>query len=489
MPSPIIDANQDSNQFKLDVQDALEHVIAIGSSIQHDFARYGDWRIRRQPTLMWQHVYGTSSSNGGIMDEEEEEETDHPPSRRQRQQRRQQQLHAEDVRIYGSNGIPREPWPQVQHRKRQGIDNDEQWQIEHGDNIDLVTFSIEKLSQMPAMSEDDNVVNGRNRSFVEREGKESSMDQNRNGTVGEGKEGRATDGANLTSNQLSRDLLLRCWERAVHAMACTPLAPTTTITKKTNVPTLDRVQANSRVSHAAENNTSNNIDQSTDYSSSTARKKCKEWKCELPSREDVPTTTSAQQQQQSQTHHCPDCHLEYDTIEQLQSHYYGNDAYQQLGCCWNVIRTKQRSLIDQILQRHIQLQMDQFIEIVLSQASQNCINTNRTIPFGRRNGNCNNNSRKRQRLLNWYDILQFTKTTIGSSIPMRLPMNSMEDTQETVDHHQQQQQHNSTAITDLNHPILETLQVQHDKYPLVLNQSIVQAVERRLLDRYANVPY
>ena len=62
--------------------------------------------------------------------------------------------------------------------------------------------------------------------------------------------------------------------------------------------------------------------------------------------------------------------------------------------------------------------------------------------------------------------------------------------QTSLDNSQPTERNATGSVThSAGHPVLETLETDRNKSPIVLNQSIIDAVKMRLVDRYADVPF
>lgn len=441
------------------------------------------------------------------------------------------QVHAEDVRLYGTSaahqhsmrsqrfdGLAQYPWPSIEYEKIPATGNnyirppqlktdDTQWNLEHGDIIHPLAFSKAKLSGVPLEDEDRAFVDGNNM-FV-------------------GKTETAVEDA-----QVPRALLLRCWERAVHAASNTscvpvgggggggdqafrllqrqqaaqvqstreearrrsdvettqgqkesqehheqsvqepvssrtrdrptqigtgvsdqplelevePVGTATATAKSVNpvrmLPTKGTSQ-NQEEKKQALHSYIQNIqgvaggprfgETAQDYSRTAALKKCQEWGIKLPKWKFV----------------CQNCKLRYETQEELDTHFHGSGNQQ--GCCWSVIHKKQREELDSVMQENVKCHTEAILELVMSKAKD------KNPPQG--SGN------KRARLINWYDVLQYAQS-------------------------EYQQAKRVKGSPKCDHPVLETTEIKASPHrsPLVLNQMVLDALRRRLVDRYADVP-
>jgi hypothetical protein len=139
--------------------------------------------------------------------------------------------------------------------------------------------------------------------------------------------------------------------------------------------------------------------------------------------------------------------LKFETQEKLDPHFYG--IGNQQGCCWRVIHKKQREKLDAVLQESIKCHTQDILELVMSKAKD------KSPPKGA----------KRARLINWYDILQYMETEYRQAKRIK-------------------------GSPKRDHPVLETMEIIHspNRSPVVLNKMVLDALRRRLIDRYADVP-
>ena len=105
----------------------------------------------------------------------------------------------EDFRIYGEVGVGKEgfakpPWPKQRKNSRFLNNSDKNWETEHGDSIHPLAFAATRLSENPISNS-------------------AAQEKSWNG----GNLNVSTTDTSLEEDEVPRALLLRCWERAVHA--------------------------------------------------------------------------------------------------------------------------------------------------------------------------------------------------------------------------------------------------------------------------------
>jgi hypothetical protein len=344
---------------------------------------------------------------------------------------------AEDMRIYGEVVKKRgysdtdraaSAWPAIPSGVGPNANNNyyldnKLWNIEHGDTINPLAFSKARLS--------DTLPTEKDRDFID--GENLLID---------------TTDVGLTDNQVPRALLLRCWERAVHAASCTMHAPkigNTEIANKDLTTENDwRKQAKSSLA--------------TLSSQRLPTKTCSRYTAEQQETAQSSKATKAKMTYLGFTNThcddnvCPRCSATFDNHLQLQKHFYGGDNVR--GCCWGLINEKQLSLIDNVLQRHIITQAELIVSSIVSEAKE-------------RVHQCKEDGKSKEllRLFNWHDILKFMESDLQSSKCVPTDADPIEG----------------------NHPIIECLETKEGESPMVFNPGILEAVRRRLIDRYADV--
>jgi hypothetical protein len=529
----------------------LEHILAVGSKVRRDAWRRQEFQ-ERQPQQQPQQDDDDGLKEGTV-------------------------LFAEDIRIYGETGRDTEigfakaPWPipcRVEGSRKLSMtkppnNSDGQWNIEHGDSIHPIAFSMARLAQLTPKDDDQIKMNGHNLSI-------------------------GTTDISLQRSEVPRALLLKCWERAVHAASCTMYAPVQSSQEKNTIGSFGRVNdvesddpAQPRATTDAESHlpvppsdaattnangnttggdssmpppdtatTDNLLDSLLILASVVDDKSEAQTSTRPPSANSTvvtttatlatnaatnstihpnptmtankpaaavndvaaetiiptptpnftttttpPANTSTHQSAYHDAHEvtnqdrqatvakcqslgidlrrmmrrfkrpnlaCPICSKTHGSTQCLMTHYYGGllkrmkGKPQPPGCCWHWIAPRQCTVVDQLLQQHVQTQVDVLLGTIFTKAKENI---------------SEEPNAKRQRKMNWYDTLQFLERTVDSSTSCQ---NATQSTQ--------------TGQTK-SHPVLDTLQTKPNASPLVLNPMVMKVVKRRLIDRYADVPH
>ena len=184
-----------------DVKSSLEHICMLGGKNRHDERR--------------RRLFETSHEE--LLEKEHNLPLDAPPVNPfGPPQHPDNNLFAEDVRLYGKHeaklfrevpetASPMQSWPCRETHKRHWTKkgrmfDDKAWNVEHGDTINPLAFAAARLSQKVPSAADQESMNGSNL-LVD------------------------TTNVGLHETQVPQALLLRCWERAVHASSCMTSAP------------------------------------------------------------------------------------------------------------------------------------------------------------------------------------------------------------------------------------------------------------------------
>jgi len=448
----------------LKVQNALEHVIVIGAKVRRDNWRHQEFIRRSQQDL----IIGCPSVD---ITKQKDYDIGGNSTRRRQRKRQQKLVHAEDIRIYGNSregpfkrGIPMNPWPsedvgkmetnvhhhQQQQRKRS---DDSEWNVEHGDSIPPVLFRMARLSQEYPSEERLRIFN------------DASLSRT-----------KTLQSTNITLDEASvpRALIERCWERAVHAASNSMFAPITAkVTSQTS-------ESNNHLTSKMKQSTtrscyqypSSQFDLNTPLSQESCRIKCKSLGIDIES--ERAKTMAISKGEATLTKTCPRCTRSFETSNELESHYYGNGA---TGGCWRpLVRPRHLDLIDKLLQSHVQSQTDLLLNVIMTQATTD--QTDNDVDVNNKNNASTRISeesivanKKRKRLLSWKDVSSCLKDALDDTSV--LPIES------------------TTNRVNTRHAVQQSIQTTDNNEstpPLILNQMVLDAANRRLIDRYANVP-
>jgi hypothetical protein len=249
-----------SREERVDLIHSLEHIVTVGSHIRHTIQRTNEWESSQ--------AQGNSQTNDRMM-------------------------HAEDARIYGrASGYRMSNWPASVYATSQATQNDGEWDQEHGDSIHPLAFLETRLSDIPHSK----------RQRID--GPNLSVDR--------------TDCV-VALDEVPRAMLVRCWERAVHAAGSI-------------------IHCDSAVQQEIESSVQPDatslVQQETKYSYENAVKKCQDLNIHLAAHAQA----------------CPTCGADFDSNKDLRLHFFGN---QQRGCCWTKIRMTQYEALDQVLRNEV----------------------------------------------------------------------------------------------------------------------------------------
>ena len=372
------------------------------------------------------------------------------------------------------------PWPsssgrqqqqqQQQDKQKKNRSDDSEWNVEHGDSVPPVLFRMARLSQEYPTEEQLRIFN---------DPKSSRM-----------KSLQSTD-ITLDETDVPRALIERCWERAVHAASNAMVAPVATKTTS--------VGAGASTTNHGPNHQhrSSQFDINTPLSQESCQIKCESLGIDIESqRADAVSTEAARSattssSSTSSSTTCPRCTRSFQTSEELLCHYYGN--VEKRGCCRALVRPRHLELVRNLLQHHVQSQTDQLLNVVMSQAATDQDkNDNNDDDIDDDSADASTNSsdeepktartkRKQQLILGWKDVRYFLKSTLEDSAS--IPIEASTTYRRTEARHPVQQSLQTTT-TSGNDESTSTTQPP----PLMLNPMILEAVNRRLIDRYADVP-
>lgn len=146
---------------------------------------------------------------------------------------------------------------------------------------------------------------------------------------------------------------------------------------------------------------------------------------------------------------CPCCKLVFGSSPALETHFYGKRT--TYGCAWRLIAAKERNRVKKILDTGVRSQIDTLFQFIATSVRQ--IREERA------------NAQDSDDALNWQDILDILRDTIVTS--------------QTSTH--------ESSVDQLCNPLLDTIQINSEEPPLLMNDVLLKTIEARLHDRYANV--
>ena len=259
---------------------------------------------------------------------------------------------------------------------------------------------------------------------------------------------------------------------------------------------------------------------------------------------------AVKEEESSSTVSCPRCTRSFATTRALEEHFYG--TMETFGCCQPLLRPRRLDLIRTLLQNYAQSQTDLLWEVVLSQAAADPTLNDAAVDSDSDNTFGSYTEIRRNRQLGWRDIRRYMETAWRDSIPNEVRStvesgsseknnrgsnknknnSSASDSESSSDDTFGSYSDNSKGVDDTvtadqtiqynsvaskgreRHPIQQSFYVstgstfgndhgnnsnsesalpmgsfhEHNP-PLMLNPMILEAVNRRLIDRYADVPH
>lgn len=276
-----------------DLIQSLEHIVTVGSNVLHSTKRVEEWEKQQESEV-------NHEADAEVINTKEDGEDIRAP----------RMMHAEDVRVFGKNGYPMNNWPPKSRRHKS---KDVEWDEDHGDCINSLSFLEARLSDTPASKRQR--VDGPNLS------RDKTM-------------------CTISLEDVPRAMLARCWERAVHAASM-------------GIECSDRIEEDDEeVVSVSSPSTSNVIH--IDYSYDNAVRKCRNLNIHLE-------TTGVRQS-------CPQCGIVFSSKDDLRRHFFGNDNHFQRGCCWALVRSTQYRLLGEMLQQEVTEAADGLIKSAISSA-------------------------------------------------------------------------------------------------------------------------
>jgi hypothetical protein len=392
-----------SRSERQDLSAALEHLVAVGTFNRHQQWRQHAWNKRKLALAPDNNV------EDNVEDDNVNGSTESVSQGKSKVRKVNEvlQVHAADVRIYGKNGMEAVPWPAKSvYKIRERHVPDTAWDCEHGDQIHPCRFSAMRLSMQPATAFEDAADD---RAIVEPSNQQRQQD------------------ISIATDEAPRALLLRCWERAIHAASCAIVPETSDPMEKGSIPQRAADRSASTDEHG---------DALYPYGPAAAKQQCQA--LQFPK---LPPVAPFD---------CPSCGINFDQTERLVQHYYGSEN--QRGCCWAQIRLAQRQLLDRLLQSEVQTQTQTLMRLLLTnlQQPQTASKSNtKTTP---------------EQVFDWQDVLRVLEQSLATSKAQ------------------------TPCTVNADNVLQQTLQVEIDKPPLLMNKRVMDAIAARLNDRYAKVP-
>jgi hypothetical protein len=386
-------------------------------------------------------------------------------------------VHAEDYRIYGHRGNPDFPWPRPFYRRHkqallphfplptpsQRRDRlvlnalDIEWDEEHGNGLQPLAFANTRLSKR-----------------LRREPPKPTVDVGRTTT----REAKDQPDLSFQNNNPSvetwdapRALLLRCWERAVHAASCTIGCPVAT--ESSTTPTAAGAVANDDEDDDGNDTNLQQFPSLNSFASYTAEMKCKSLEIPLPPK--------ANDESSSSSLTCPSCYLTFDTTSHLDQHLFGT-ANMGGGCVWQMIHRRQEQLIRKVLEGQVDVQAKSLLHVIFSYAEKE-IQQREAAGIIETTPHTLASPKK-----TWEDVLKYLQAALNESTTS-IP-NAHNAVPRPVDHLEMTSSTTATIAAPMPLPpsLFETLQIEKNELPVILNRELLAIISERLIDRYADVP-
>jgi hypothetical protein len=460
------------NPGVLKVQDAIEHIIVTGAKVRRDNWRRHEFERREQNRSLAAALECPPLDVVAM-------ETKGEKRRKRRRQLPTTVCHAEDLRIYGTGYKNRFPTviptqsrssSSSEQTKQQHRSDDTEWNLEHGDSIPPILFRMARLSQEYPSEEQLLRFNDKKATFS--------------------KSLTSTD-VTLDEQDVPRALIERCWERAVHLASNAISVPVTAATE-TTATTARSAPPTYHGSSSKQASSLVHFDSNTPLSQESCREKCESLGVDIESLRDATRTTEASAAVSETT--CPRCTRSFATTDELLNHFYGNT--ETIGCCRALIRPRHLDLIRNLLQNYAESQTDQLSSILLSQAeadpSKNKSDDHRnddsdTPSDGNAKPKAKDHTKRKGLLqhLDWRDVRRFLENAIDDSTPIPTEVSTKHRRTDAM-HPVQQSMHITSTRTTITGNDKDT--TTSPRLPLMLNPMVLEAVGRRLIDRYADVP-
>ncbi|KAL7563177.1 hypothetical protein ACA910_014454 [Epithemia clementina (nom. ined.)] len=415
---------------------------------------------------------------------------------------------------------------------------DAQWDDLYGDGFDLVEFYNRQtqqqlqyqqhLAKRPCLARNINnsprprnpvstteTTDTESRTVANHETKDDNEDEDSNnvGVTTPNNTARTTDQTNVVGsssnlsypttlhsevydrNKASRRLVLRCWERALHAASKTITVranqhqptlhqPTTSLDNAPPSPATIECPASPRHYHT--------------YSRQQAQEKCRALGIQLPAKATSATNTNVETTDTDDDDNinicwsCPSCGSTAFrlSLKHLEDHFYGTEEKTTAAedtttsksttttraCCWSLVEQTQLQVLRSILDSEVQVQAGLLVRHVVgkifevrNQPSCNDMKNNVAAASAK-----NSAFRPEKGTLQWHDVLQVLNRTVQTAQVVKPPfLSSVRNDPTTMS--------SSPSVRD-------TLKVEVDQQPIVLNPSLMEVVSNRIIQRYAKIP-
>lgn len=448
------------------LRDALEHIVVIGSKVHRDRWRRQVFEEKEQKRASKKTSESEIAMDCPPMSTAATTTTTDTERPRSKKRKRVVVRHAEDLRIYG----PPHPLPLPEgippDQQNETTIDDSEWNFEHGDSIPPILFRMARLSgEYP---------NEEEWARYEDNPKLKSL---------------TSTNVTIDRRDVPRALIEKCWERAVHiasnAMVVSmnggggAAAATQNATQNSSKATRKRPWVQP-------------FDSDTLLSQESCIQKCESLGVDMESLRKAEGSTFATRKDCDKTNNdtgnsCPRCTRSFSTHQELLGHYYGTS--EATGCCRAEIRPKHLDLIKNLLQNYAESQLDQLATVVLSQNNQTSSQEIRKKNKNEKedstdDSDVSTDGESKPGAVDYDDATLEYLQNLGWRDVRRCLTTAVKEASTDV----------HSDVASPRHPVQESMHTITGKSipplpPLMLNPMILEAVNRRLIDRYADVPY
>mmetsp|Transcript_19392 Transcript_19392/g.28722 ORF Transcript_19392/g.28722 Transcript_19392/m.28722 type:complete len:398 (-) Transcript_19392:2157-3350(-) len=244
-------------------------------------------------------------------------------------------VNLEDQRIYNNNGndtmVKKVDELQDKSLRKRRYDMEMLWDEEHGDSVHPITFLKSKLvTNQKSTSQNKEKLSKHDSTTTEPKGKQAPIFHE--------------PMAPLSTEEVPKAILVRCWQRAVHAASSTVIVETEKLEEK----------------EAARRNRLDGVKKRR-CSSENIKAECRYLKISLPENEKI----------------CPSCKMVFLSPEECARHYYGipsNSGSSKLdnvvmrGCCLELLEEQRRYFIGKSLEREVTATIKQIGQLIWTSA-------------------------------------------------------------------------------------------------------------------------
>jgi hypothetical protein len=443
------DRKTDDNQFvssrndeRDDIGATMEHLVILGNHYRHQQWRINEWKRMEEGNVANELSPVQKNNYDDLSDESDRTSlsSDGSYDERNRALKRQRHrceaegdvdrvVHAQDARLYNSErseGLEPQAWPRFPYTAaKEATVSDRKWTEELSDPLNPVAFSVMRLSgAVPPPT-----PTAEAHHFDQSCGTGSKLFRPADYDLD--LEYRSDD---INQHEASRAMLLRCWERSVHAAATTIVIETATVEDSENS---DNATLYKTMTYPRSN-------RSREEAILTCEKLHISWQSKKEALNGVEDVSVVNQ--------CVVCNVEFSSQGKLLDHFWGTPVTE--GCCWLEIERQRREFISQLLESEVHTLVHQLVRLLMMDPS----------------------------VYSKLSIKQQTPSLLDGFAIWRIIENYLDSSRKIAD--QSGYSHNENEGSC----VLETLEVDCHESPLPINSAVLEAVRFRLVDRYGRVP-